>query len=170
MPNPPPPNTPQGVLPCLIVTLVSHHWQVKALMKDWDITPAKLLQVCAFLLDIWVYHILNITQYDIKQTALKLMANSMYGCLGFKYSCFYAWPLATLTTYKGREILTNMRETTESLNLNVRPWHESFTFSLTTLQGCVWRHGFRLCQLQHHQVFWSTQDIHPVQENYQRLI
>ncbi|EIW79037.1 hypothetical protein CONPUDRAFT_126817 [Coniophora puteana RWD-64-598 SS2] len=101
IPEPPSSDVAQGVLPRLIATLVSRRRQVKSLMKDKSATPAKLLQ------------------YDIKQQALKLTANSMYGCLGFEYSRFYARPLAALTTFKGREILTHTRELAESLQLDV---------------------------------------------------
>ncbi|KAH7920526.1 hypothetical protein BV22DRAFT_1073766 [Leucogyrophana mollusca] len=101
IPEPPPPEVPQGVLPRLIATLVSRRRQVKSLMKDRSVSHAKLLQ------------------YDIKQQALKLTANSMYGCLGFEYSRFYARPLAALTTFKGREILTHTRELAEHMSLDV---------------------------------------------------
>ncbi|KDR67668.1 hypothetical protein GALMADRAFT_146949 [Galerina marginata CBS 339.88] len=101
IPEPPPSDVGQGILPRLIATLVNRRRQVKSLMKDRTASQAQILQ------------------YDIKQQALKLTANSMYGCLGFEYSRFYARPLAALTTYKGREILTHTRELAESLNLDV---------------------------------------------------
>ncbi|KAI0115945.1 hypothetical protein GGR51DRAFT_502663 [Nemania sp. FL0031] len=91
----------QGLLPKLIATLVSRRRQVKSLMKDKSATLEQL------------------ATWDIKQLALKLTANSMYGCLGYTKSRFYARPLAVLITSKGREILRSTKDLAESKSLQV---------------------------------------------------
>jgi len=90
-----------GVLPRLISKLVQRRRQVKGLIMDKNATAVQK------------------TQWDIKQQALKLTANSMYGCLGYTRSRFYARPLAMLTTFKGREILQSTKNLAESKSLQV---------------------------------------------------
>ena len=81
---------PQGVLPRILKTLVERRRAVKSMMKkDSKLTVSQMASL------------------NIRQQALKLTANSMYGCLGFSHSRFYAKPLAILITSKGREILQN---------------------------------------------------------------
>ncbi|KJX92393.1 DNA polymerase alpha catalytic subunit like protein [Zymoseptoria brevis] len=86
----------KGILPRLIKTLVSRRREVKKLMKDKSATEDQR------------------KTWDVKQQALKLTANSMYGCLGYTKSRFYARPLAALTTAKGREILQSTKDLAES--------------------------------------------------------
>ncbi|KAJ3189315.1 DNA-directed DNA polymerase alpha catalytic subunit pol1 [Gaertneriomyces sp. JEL0708] len=79
----------KGVLPRLLATLVERRRLVKSIMKNPQLPPFEKASL------------------NIRQQALKLTANSMYGCLGFTHSRFYAKPLAMLITSKGREILQN---------------------------------------------------------------
>ena len=79
LPDLPDSDLPAGILPTEIRKLVDSRREVKKLMKGN--ASAELM-----------------SQYDIRQKALKLTANSMYGCLGFAHSRFYAKPLAALIT------------------------------------------------------------------------
>ncbi|GFU23948.1 DNA polymerase alpha catalytic subunit [Nephila pilipes] len=90
-----------GILPAEIRKLVESRRQVKQMMKGSDVTKDRY------------------AQYDIRQRALKLTANSMYGCLGFTHSRFYAKSLAALITRKGREILLKTKELVEKMGLDV---------------------------------------------------
>ncbi|KAI3875794.1 hypothetical protein MKX03_023717, partial [Papaver bracteatum] len=74
-----------GILPELLKALVERREKVKESIK----TTSGL----------------DLQQLDILQQALKLTANSIYGCLGYSNSRFYAKPLAELITSQGREIL-----------------------------------------------------------------
>ena len=76
----------KGVLPKVIKNLVDRRRQVKRLLKKESNADVR-------------------EELDIKQKAFKLTANSMYGCLGFSHSRFYAQPIAAMVTSKGRETL-----------------------------------------------------------------
>jgi DNA polymerase alpha subunit A len=85
--NPPAPEVAEGILPRTIGRLVEQRRAAKAQMKAEK--PGSVRR----------------EQIDIRQMSLKLVANSMYGCLGFEGSRFYCRPLAELVTRKGRDTL-----------------------------------------------------------------
>ncbi|KAF2077981.1 hypothetical protein CYY_000705 [Polysphondylium violaceum] len=84
--EPPGSSTQKGILPKVLQSLVSKRKEIK---KRLDSERESVVK----------------QQLDIQQQAVKLIANSMYGCLGFSNSRFYALPLAQLVTRKGRENL-----------------------------------------------------------------
>eukprot|EP00466_Bigelowiella_natans_P002539 jgi/Bigna1/45441/e_gw1.122.17.1 len=91
----------RGILPKVIKQLLSRRRVVKKLMKQ-ERNPAKKKVL------------------DIRQKAIKLVANSMYGCLGFSSSRFFCQPLASLITSQGRSILERTKQLAESsLSLEV---------------------------------------------------
>ncbi|VDN90464.1 unnamed protein product [Brugia pahangi] len=95
----------EGILPREIRSLVERRRDVKRMMKSEKLTEQQRQQ--------------RYFQYDIRQMGLKLTANSMYGCLGFQQSRFYAKPLAALITAQGREILMHTKDLVEKSGYSV---------------------------------------------------
>lgn len=58
-------------------------------------------------------------QLEAKQLAFKLVANSIYGCLGFSSSRFYCRKMASLVTYFGRHLLESSKALITGLNYSV---------------------------------------------------
>ena len=97
-----PENTSEkGVLPRVIKSLVDRRRVVKKMMKSESSEDKR-------------------SELDIRQMALKLTANSMYGCLGFSNSRFFAQPIAAMVTSMGRQTLQKTVEIAQStLGLDV---------------------------------------------------
>ena len=93
-------SAPHGELPRVIARLVARRREVKKLLQRETDSGRR-------------------GQLDIRQKALKLVANSMYGCLGFVNSRFYCAPLAALITSQGREILSSSVDACTAIGANV---------------------------------------------------
>jgi len=87
-------STTTGILPKVITRLLERRSAVKKLLKSAK-DPAKKKSL------------------DIRQKALKLVANSMYGCLGFPSSRFYCKPIAFTITALGRMNLQKVADKAE---------------------------------------------------------
>ena len=88
------------ILPDILTYLVRKRKEVKALIK-----VCKNEQEAATL--------------DVRQKAYKLIANSLYGCLGFQSSRFYTRKMALLITTFGRRLLMNSKKFIEEKGFNV---------------------------------------------------
>lgn len=97
--------TNQGVLPRLLASLVSSRRDVKLQMSEEEKMNSKATLR---------YNLLN-----TRQQALKLTANSMYGCLGFDQFRFRAQHLAQMVTAYGRKILKATVDAAREINLDV---------------------------------------------------
>ncbi|TMW64739.1 hypothetical protein Poli38472_011619 [Pythium oligandrum] len=87
----------EGILPTVVKRLLESRKQVKQQLKAETIAG----------------NVEKANRLDIRQKAIKLTANSMYGCLGFRYSRFHAKPIAALITSTGRQTLQRAKEVAE---------------------------------------------------------
>eukprot|EP01130_Rhizamoeba_saxonica_P000657 TRINITY_DN10603_c0_g1_i1.p1 TRINITY_DN10603_c0_g1~~TRINITY_DN10603_c0_g1_i1.p1 ORF type:complete len:1271 (+),score=266.22 TRINITY_DN10603_c0_g1_i1:39-3851(+) len=90
----------EGILPAVVKNLLDRRSAEKRLMKEAKDADKKSL-------------------HNNKQLCLKLICNSVYGCLGAQFSRFYALPIARLITEKGREALEYASEIATEMNYNV---------------------------------------------------
>eukprot|EP01029_Cantina_marsupialis_P015130 TRINITY_DN3311_c1_g1_i1.p1 TRINITY_DN3311_c1_g1~~TRINITY_DN3311_c1_g1_i1.p1 ORF type:complete len:1529 (-),score=552.50 TRINITY_DN3311_c1_g1_i1:228-4814(-) len=95
LPDFPAKDMPDGLLPRIVTRLLearaAHRSKIKTAKSDGD--KAK---------------------HNIAQLALKILANSMYGCLGFSSSRFFAKSIAAMITSKGRELLMETKTIAEN--------------------------------------------------------
>ncbi|TDH70029.1 hypothetical protein CCR75_007026 [Bremia lactucae] len=86
-----------GILPAVIKRLLDSRKQVKQQLQ----------------IELQAGNVEKAALLDVRQRAIKLTANSMYGCLGFRYSRLYAKPIAALITSTGRQTLQRAKEVAE---------------------------------------------------------
>lgn len=94
-------NTETPILVRIVALLIEKRKQVKNILKDKGLSNAQK------------------KKYDIMQTAYKLTANSIYGCLGFPSSRFYSRMIADTVTGLGRQLLIKTKEMVEEKGYKV---------------------------------------------------
>ena len=88
-------NRETPILVRIVTLLIEKRKQVKGLLKNKGLSPVQR------------------RKFDIMQTAYKLTANSIYGCLGFPNSRFYSRLIADTVTGLGRQLLVQSKEKVE---------------------------------------------------------
>ena len=91
----------EGLLPMILRNLVEERDNIKRLMSSVDSESVK-------------YRILN-----ARQRILKILANTMYGYMGWLGARWYSWKGASLVTYLGRNVIKRSLEKAKSLGLKV---------------------------------------------------
>ncbi|EZG43728.1 DNA polymerase [Gregarina niphandrodes] len=84
----------KGILPSILEDLVQKRRAIKARLRQVPSEQSQLL--------------------DVRQRAIKLIANSIYGSLGFRQFRFYSPLIAATTTAWGRRVLSRTKEKLES--------------------------------------------------------
>lgn len=88
------------ILPKIVASLITKRKQMKVKMKKAQGEKEKAV-------------------YDIKQKALKLIANSIYGCLGFSSSRFFSKDIASMITSYGRSLIERTADLVKEKNYEV---------------------------------------------------
>lgn len=91
----------KGLFPIIIRKLVEERDKVRSEMKKISDNTS-------------LYKIL-----DAHQRVLKILANAMYGYMGWINARYYSWEGAQLVTYLGREIISKSKERAEELGLAI---------------------------------------------------
>jgi DNA polymerase alpha subunit A len=108
-----------GPLPLLLESLVSKRRAVKKQQQQQQ----QQLQQQQLQHSLSSQNVINskllIQKLEIRQQALKLVANSVYGCLGYIHSRFYCPTLAALTSAIGRHVLTHSVSLAQQYDIQV---------------------------------------------------
>lgn len=88
------------ILPKIVATLIERRKTEKDLQKRARNPQEKMVR-------------------DIKQTAFKLVANSIYGCLGFPSSRFFSKDIASMITFYGRTLIEKTADKVAELGYEV---------------------------------------------------
>jgi len=101
LPVPPADDSSAAIVPSAIKRLVDGRNRVKKVMKEENEGSSQYKKL------------------EVREKALKLLANSVYGCLGFEGNRFHARSLAELITAQGREVLQGAVDAANAQGMDV---------------------------------------------------